>query len=236
MYMLCGLRRTLQVNALSIFAVTFANTCVGQHLYFYLNHPIRYVCVVGVVVAIDDINIWYTVLTIDDGSGANIEVKIVRISSPKKSAIYSSPETQIENVRIISQLGVFEVMVGNQALDIGSVIKAKGTISEFRGVKQLEMKRVWVINTTNEEARAWAEVATFKRDVLSKPWHLSTAEARKIKHDKKVEIKKEQKYAEYERGKAQRVQARNAYIAEREGRLEARRRKEEIMMNAGAII
>jgi hypothetical protein len=221
---------------MSVLALSFADACVGQHLYFYLNHPIRYVCVVGVVVAIDDINIWYTVLTIDDGSGANIEVKIVRIPPPEKNATYSSPETQIENVRIISQLGVFEVMVGNQALDIGSVIKAKCTISEFRGVKQLEMKRAWVINTTTEEAQAWAEVATFKRDVLSKPWHLSTAEARKIKHDKKVEKKKEQKYAEYERQKQERIQARNAYNAEREGRLEVRRRKEEIMMNAGAII
>jgi hypothetical protein len=220
---------------MSVLALSFADACVGQHLYFYLNHPIRYVCVVGVVVAIDDINIWYTVLTIDDGSGANIEVKIVRIPPPEKNATYSSPETQIENVRIISQLGVFEVMVGNQALDIGSVIKAKCTISEFRGVKQLEIKRVWVINTTNEELQAWAEVATFKRDVLSKPWHLSTVEARKIKHDKKVEKKKEQKYAEYERGKAERAQTRNAYNAEREGRLEARRRKEEIMMNAGAL-
>jgi hypothetical protein len=225
---------------MSISALILADTCVGQHLYFYLNHPIRYVCVVGVIVAIDDINIWYTVLTIDDGSGANIEVKIVRIPPPEKDATYSSPETQIENVSIISQLGVFEVMVGNQVLDIGSVIKAKCTISEFRGVKQLEMKRVWVINTTNEEAQAWAEVATFKRDVLSKPWHLSTAEARKINHDKKVEKKQQQKHeekkAEYEKEKEKRRQARDAYNAEREGRLEVRRRKEEVMMNAGAII
>jgi uroporphyrinogen-III decarboxylase len=192
-----------------------------------------------VVVAIDDINIWFTILTIDDGSGANIELKIVRIPPAEKNPVDTSSDTQIDNVSVISRLGVFEVMVGSQALDIGSVIKAKCTISEFRGVKQLEMKRVWTINTTNEEAQAWAEVAAFKQDILSKPWHISTAEAKKINHDKKVEKKKVQDYerrkAEYEAKKEECRQARDARNAERERKLDARRRKEEVMMNAGAI-
>jgi hypothetical protein len=195
---------------------------------------------VGVVVAIHDIHPRFTLLTIDDGSGANIELKIVRTPLTEQHSVDHPSNTEVNNVSVISQLGDFEVMVDNQPLDIGSTIKAKCTISEFRGIKQLEMKRVWNIKTTNGEAEAWAETAAFKLNVLSKPWHLSSAEARKIKHEQKVEKKKLQEYerrkSEYERKKDERRQAREAHNAERERRLEKRRQKEEIMMNAGAII
>ena len=205
-----------------------------------MNHPVRFVSIVGVIVAIDDLNVWYTVLTLDDGSGTNIELKIVRIPPADSNPVDTSSKTVIDNVSVVSRLGVFDVMVGSQALDIGSTIRAKCTISEFRGAKQLEMKRVWVINTTNEEAQAWAETAAFKREVLSKPWHLSTTEAMKIKHDKKVEKRKVREYerrkAEYEVKKEEHRQAREAHNVEREKRLEKRRQKEEIMMNAGAIL
>ena len=56
----------------------------GQNIYFYLNHPIRFVRIVGVVVAIDDINLKYSALTLDDGSGATVELKIVRTTSEEE--------------------------------------------------------------------------------------------------------------------------------------------------------
>ncbi|KAF1845225.1 uncharacterized protein K460DRAFT_105256 [Cucurbitaria berberidis CBS 394.84] len=213
-----------------------------EHIYFYLNHPIRFVRLVGVIVAIDDINIKYTVLTIDDGSGANIELKIVRIPPAEHNpgdAASNTTITTIDNVNVVSQFGVFEVMVDNQPLDIGTVIKAKGTISEFRGIKQLDLKRVWIVATTNEEAHAWAEAAAFKQDVLSTPWHIDSAEHKKIKSMIKAEKKKLQDYeirkAEHEAKKKEQKEARELYMAQREARLELRRRKEEVMMNAGAL-
>jgi len=50
----------------------------GQNIYFHLNHPIRYIYLIGVVVEID---FWerFAILTIDDGSGAVIEVKVARV-------------------------------------------------------------------------------------------------------------------------------------------------------------
>ncbi|KAH5581795.1 hypothetical protein HBI24_129810 [Parastagonospora nodorum] len=210
-----------------------------QHLYFHLNHPIRYARLVGVVVAIDDINLKYTVLTIDDGSGSNIELKIVREQSAERNALSSSSRTTLENVNVISQLGVFEVMVDSQSLEIGTVVKAKGTISEFRGIKQLDLKRIWVVTTTDEEAQAWAETAAYKREILSKPWHLTTTEHRQIKAKMKSDKTKLQEYekrkAEHEAKKLEQRQAREVYLAQREKRLEMRRRKEEVMMNAGAL-
>lgn len=186
-------------------------------------------CLVGVIVAIDDINIRYTVLTIDDGSGANIDLKIVRIPPLEHSPVDTSSTTTIGNVNVVSRLGIFKVLVNQQSLDIGTVIKAKGTISEFRGIKQLDLKRIWVVTSTNEEAQAWAEVAAFKQAVLSRPWHISSTEGKKIKSSIRAEKKKEQ---DFQRREADH----QVKIKEREARLETRRRKEEAMMNAGALL
>lgn len=208
-------------------------------MYFHLNHPIRYVRLVGVVIAIDDINLKYTVLTIDDGSGASIELKIVRVTPTDRNAAISSSKTTLNSVEVISQFGVFEVMVDNHRLDIGTVVKAKGTISEFRGTKQIDLKRIWVVTTTDEEAQAWGETAAFKQQVLSKPWHITSGEHKQIKSNMKSEKKKVHEYekrkAEHEAKKEEQRQAREVYLAQREKKLEMRRRKEEVMMNAGAL-
>ncbi|ORY12856.1 hypothetical protein BCR34DRAFT_481987 [Clohesyomyces aquaticus] len=212
----------------------------SQRIYFHLNHPIRYVNLVGVVVAIDDINLKYTVLTVDDGSGATIEVKIIRLSPNVYNAVESPSNTTVSNLNIIVRTGVFEVTINGHPVDIGSVIKAKCTISEFRGSKQLEVKRAWIVRTTNEEAQAWAQTAKFKREVLSKPWRLTSVEHRRIKKDMKREQRKNQEYQrlklQQEAAKHEKKKAMQKYMAEREVRLEARRRKEEVMMNAGALI
>jgi hypothetical protein len=193
-----------------------------------------------VVVAIDDINLKYTVITIDDGSGANIELKIVRIPPAERNPVDTSSNTTIDNVSIVSPFGVFEVVVDKQRLDIGTVVKAKGTISEFRGIKQLDLKRIWVVATTDEEAQAWAEAAAFKKEVLSRPWHLSSAEYSKIKAKDKAEKKSAREYerrkAEYEVKKEEHRQVREIHLAKREKKLEMKRRQEEIIMNKGALI
>ncbi|KAI8935425.1 hypothetical protein NX059_008003 [Plenodomus lindquistii] len=211
----------------------------GQNIYFHLNHPIRFVRLVGVIVAIDDINARYTVLTIDDGSGANIDLKIVRTASANQNPVDTSSTTTIDNVDVISRSGVFEVLVAQQCLDIGTVIKAKGTISEFRGIKQVDLKRIWIVTTTNEEVQAWVEAAAFKQSVLSRPWHISATQGKEIKSTIRAEKKKEQEYerrkAEYEARRRERRHAKEAQLAQREAKLELRRRKEEAMMNAGAL-
>ena len=131
-------------------------------------------------------------------------------------------------------------MVDQHRLDIGTVLKAKGTISEFRGIKQLELKRIQVISSTDEEARAWAETAAFKTEILSTPWRITSAQHSEIKGKIKAEKKKAKDYDrrvyEYERKKAEHVAARSARLAQKEAKREARRRREEAMMNAGALV
>lgn len=131
-------------------------------------------------------------------------------------------------------------MVDHQCLDIGSVVKAKGTISEFRGIKQLDLKRIWVVSTTNEEAQAWAETAAYKQKVLSIPWHISSREHKRITDEIKAEKRKahedKKQAAERELKRARRKKEKEVYLAQREVKLESRRRKEETMMNSGALV
>lgn len=209
------------------------------HTWFYLNHPIRYIYLVGVVVAIDDINLRYTTLTLDDGSGATLEVKIKRLLPEIHNPVDNPSNTEVDNVNVISGLGYFDVTVNGQIVDIGTAIKVKGTVSEFRGFKQLELKRIWIVATTNEEVKFWEALATFKERILGTPWHLSKAEGEKIKKDIKVERKREKEYARqkalHEAKKLEQRKARAEYLAQKEAKYEIRRRKEDIMMNAGAL-
>lgn len=197
-------------------------------------------CLVGVIVAIDDINSKYTSLTIDDGSGATIELKIVRVPVAEKNPVDACSNTTIGNVNVVSRLGVFEVTVENQPVDIGTVVKAKGTISEFRDVKQLDLKRIWVITTTNDEAHAWQEAAIYKKNVLSKPWRLTSAEHKQIIDQIKANERESKKSGKVKRENEAKKEAQRkeweAHIRKRDAKWEIRRRKEDVMMNSGALI
>ncbi|KAF9700193.1 hypothetical protein EKO04_001444 [Ascochyta lentis] len=212
----------------------------GQNIYFILNHPIRFIRIVGVVVAIDDINPRYSAVTLDDGSGATVELKIVRTTPGEQSSKPSSSNTTVKNLDVVSQFGVFEIMVDRCRIDIGTVLKAKGTISEFRGVKQLELKRVQIVSSTEEEVQAWAETAAFKAETLSVPWRVTSAQHSEIKGKIKAERRRAREYDkrlnEYEVKKAEHEAARAVYLARKEAKRETRRRKEEAMMNAGALM
>jgi hypothetical protein len=119
-------------------------------------------------------------------------------------------------------------------------VKAKGTISEFRGVKQLELKRVQIVSSTDDEAQAWAETAAFKSDVLSIPWRVTSAQhseiKAKIKADKKRAKEYDKRIRDYEVKKFEYEAKKAAHERQKESKREARRRKEEMIMNAGSLI
>jgi|SRR5690242_4637610 len=240
MFMRFDQSRISKVKSTFKWRIARPDTPLGQSIYFYLNHPIRFVRVVGVVVAIDDINSKYSALTLDDGSGMTVELKIVRTSTEEQSLKKLRSNTTIGNVNVVSKFGVFEITVDDRIVNIGTVLKAKGTISEFRGAKQLELKRVQIISSTDDEAQAWVETAAFKTAVLSIPWRVTSIQHSEIKSKIKVEKKRAKEYdkrvREYELKRAEHEAAKAAHEARREARREVRRRKEEAMMNAGSLV
>ncbi|KAL8945227.1 MAG: hypothetical protein Q9211_000237 [Gyalolechia sp. 1 TL-2023] len=156
------------------------NIVKGQNTYFHLNHPIRWIRLVGVIVAFDVYPNRVT-MTLDDSSGLTIEVfcrKEANAAPVTHTTVDRHGEIKLNN--ICDKENVGDVYTTNEGykvslrgIDVGSVVKVKGGISEFRGEKQLTLERISRVHTTNEEASAWAENATFYRDTLSRPWVVS---------------------------------------------------------------
>lgn len=207
----------------------------GQNIYFYRNHPIRYVRLVGLIVGIDVVaGGKYILLALDDGSGACITVKITRREVKKNddgvAELLSS--TTVDNLTVHSDFALPTILIDDQAVDIGTVLRCNGTLSSFRNVRQLELLRVWIVKDTAREAEAWADAAKWKQEVLSKPWVLTKAQRDEIDENTRKEEKSERERVRRKRewqakyGEKRRVQ---------QEKREAKRKAEEVKLNMGAL-
>ncbi|KAI9658886.1 MAG: hypothetical protein M1821_001846 [Bathelium mastoideum] len=199
----------------------------GQKLYFWVNHPIRFVRLVGSIVAIDDIHPKYTILTIDDGSGATLCAKVVRRPLPDDEPdhpVDRPDNTEVRDLNIVARPGVFELVLGAaDVLDVGAVVKVKGTLEEFRGVKQLVLKRIVRVRTTDEEARAWAELAAFRTTVLATPWRLSEQEIQRLRADRAAQRRQDEERGRQEAERRQQKREKYAEFMERKKQHDAKR-------------
>jgi hypothetical protein len=201
----------------------------GHGVLFYLNHPIQFVSVVAPVIAIDEVRGRYVLLTIDDGSGATMVVKIRQV----EQSVDSHSNTTVPNVNVFSTLGRYWLEIDKELIDVGSVIKAKCTIESFRGERQLLLQRASVVKTTKEEAEAWLDIARWKLDTLSKPWKLSDQELETLEGEERARAART---AEEARSKAELRRARARLREKMERKLEKKRREEHQAMDSGALV
>ena len=178
--------RTVRATLLSVLTAIGA----GQRIYFYGNHPIRLVRLVGLVVAFDVFPNRF-VFILDDSSGSNIEVtcgrptgsltalpNIEREQYPPKSIQEKDRSDRDAEWTGTTALGN---VLSLKEIDIGTVVKVKGQIGEFRGEKQILLERIWIVGTTNEEAVCWVELCEFKAVVLDKAWVIDEKDEKKAK-------------------------------------------------------
>lgn len=66
-------------------------------------------------------------------------------------------------------------------VDVGSVVKIKGGISTFRDQKQVEIIKIEVLKSTDQEVKCWNEVLEFRKEVLRVPWVLSAEQEDKCR-------------------------------------------------------
>lgn len=66
--------------------------------------------------------------------------------------------------------------IGDLVIQVGTVIKAKGTLGRFRDHFQLHPIQISTVETLREEMRIWKEYADFCNAVLGRPWQLSLEE------------------------------------------------------------
>ncbi|KAK1064805.1 hypothetical protein LTR74_008378 [Friedmanniomyces endolithicus] len=203
----------------------------GQDVYFFGNHPIRFVRVVGLLVDIETRG-RYTILSVDDSSGACIDVKVTsRAVAAGDESEYPS-NTTVDNVDVRLDRGLPTLHLDFRPAALGSVLEFKGTISIFRNTRQLDLKRLWVVPDTNEETAAWVKTAKWKRDVLSRPWVLTQEERDAI--DDKIR-REERKDRAKVKMKREWVAKHGAERLRHEEKNEGKRKRAEARMNVGAL-
>lgn len=211
----------------------------GQKILFHLNHPIAFVRVTGVVTSITDLSPSWTLFTLDDSSGRSIEVKIQRLPQPLAESSEAKHNTTVSNLNVQTRLGSFDIVIDGSIIDIGIVISAKGTLDEWRGERQLVLKRVQVVKSTAAEVQEWAKMADFKSSVLNQPWYLSDEAMAAMDKEAQVEKdkarKKEKMIEEYHARKKEKMKKYEEKLKAREGKEEQRRQKKEQYYNHGAI-
>jgi len=220
------------LTAADVFGLRTEPGFEGQNTYFHLNHPIRFVRLVGFVAEIDLKGGKWILITLDDSSGRCIEIKTsLRQLKPDDHAEYPS-NTVIDNLDAHVKFGAPSLFIDKNSVDIGSIIKAKGTIDSFRNTRQLKLERVSVVKDTSEEVEAWASTSAWKRNVLSKPWVMTL--------DRRKQLDKQMKHDEIrhaERSKKRRLY--DAKDADRKRRkvekTEEKRKQDELKFNAGAL-
>lgn len=184
---------------------------LGQGIFFYQNHPIRYVSVVGLIVARTDVP-RRTILTLDDSSGATVDIVVLKNENANANANNTNTNTS-------SQHSSSHITTTNQTpLDTtalrsgtGQIIKIKGTLSHFRTRMQIQLERYFVVGDTASEMRFVDQRARFLVEVLSVPWVLGEEEIRLLG----VRADEEEERVELERRRGER---RRRKVVEREER------------------
>lgn len=81
-------------------------------------------------------------MVLDDSSGENIEVTCGRAKEPSLDAKPGAQQSTGEKTKLATGKTVLDNKVNLTGVDVGSVVKAKGLIGSFRGVKQVQLERL----------------------------------------------------------------------------------------------
>lgn len=129
--------------------------------------PVRWVRVVGVVLAIDTFE-GRRAYTVDDGSGACIEAVVKTDHANQPMSGKSTAESEKWAAAIAD------------GIEVGSVADVKGWLHTFREV-QINVKKMDLVRCTADEVKLWAKRDKQQRDILEKPWVLRKSEIRKCR-------------------------------------------------------
>ncbi|KAK3316191.1 hypothetical protein B0H66DRAFT_625087 [Apodospora peruviana] len=166
----------------------------GQDMYFYLNHPIKWVRISGVVVGVDEFE-GRRVYTIDDSSGATIEC-VVSTPLPLRGGTSNNNNTVVGGAKSASSkklpntnnaaekaLPERPLPVTDGDIDVGHVIDIKGSIKLFRESRQVHADKITHLRSTEQEVKFWEKLAQLRKDVLNRPWVLDRRELRRCRKE-----------------------------------------------------
>ncbi|KAF9775628.1 hypothetical protein IL306_006227 [Fusarium sp. DS 682] len=150
----------------------------GENFYFYRNLPIKWVRIVGLIVAIDEFAS-RRVYTIDDSSGACIECTIsIPISGGGDSRATTGDAAPKKK-----DVDTAQITDPFPDIDVGCVVDVKGGLSTFRDERQLTIEKMVIVRSTAQEVTLWEKRVRFQSEVLDKPWILRSSEIRKCRKE-----------------------------------------------------
>ncbi|PLB55693.1 hypothetical protein P170DRAFT_433203 [Aspergillus steynii IBT 23096] len=177
-----------------------------QSVFFYQNHPIRFVSVAGIIIARTEYQ-RLTILTLDDSSGATVDIVVHKAETPAPDSSVSAPGQPPPSARpngssIQSQWATTHVAATDRvsAVNIaslvpGSVAQIKGTLSTYRSRVQLQLERMFLVRDTSAEMRFLDQCCRFLVEVLAVPWRLTGEEIAQLRaeaDDEEGKIEEEQ--------------------------------------------
>lgn len=172
----------------------------------------------------------YVLMTLDDSSGANIELKLereVRASLQSGMKDYL-PITSLENVTVTVDLGLPTVHLNSSALELGTVVIAEGQIESYLQGRQMALDRLHRVLDTRAEAEHWRKLAEWKNLVLSTPWTLSVEQRQGLDQKAMQEGKRELKHRRHRKKHSEKQRLVDEVR-------EKKRQADEVEMNRGAI-
>ncbi|OOF99436.1 hypothetical protein ASPCADRAFT_126353 [Aspergillus carbonarius ITEM 5010] len=180
-----------------------------QSTYFYNNHPIRFISLIGLIIARHDLPT-RTILTLDDSTGATIDIIVQKDPSPDTTTTTLTPTTP--NPIHISP--TTQTLLDITPLNPGTLAHVKGTISTFRNKIQLQLERFFIIRDINIEMRFVDQRSRFLVEVLSVPWRLGGEEVERLRG----EMEEEEERVEEEQERVRRRERRRVEREERDAR------------------
>lgn len=147
----------------------------------------------GLIVAIDDFAS-RRVFTIDDSSGACIEVLETLVDPPKPQE--KSAGSVAGRTANVAPQPLAPKVSAYPDIDVGQIVDVKGGLSEFRDEKQITIEKLALVRSTMEEVILWEKRTKFRQDVLQTPWEISTKDLRKARKEaERDKVKAEKKKA-----------------------------------------
>jgi hypothetical protein len=169
--------------------------------------------VTGVIVAVDEYP-GKNVYTVDDSSGMCVEcVCVAPTPAPKELALgvpkhldqivaLNKATASASEIKMAAGKdegkgkggektapSVQEPIVPWAEMDVGTVVKVKGRIGDFWKQKQVEVVKVEVLKSTDQEVKCWNEVMDFRRDVLGSLWVVTKEEEEKCRRIRERELR-----------------------------------------------
>ncbi|KAK7942699.1 uncharacterized protein PG986_011812 [Apiospora aurea] len=185
-----------------------------KYVFFHLNHPIYWVRIVGVVVAIDS---FYSrrIYTIDDSSGACIEC-CVTLPPPEKTT--SAPTTTNTTTATNSNNNNSNSNSNSNPLlpppppdpypgiETGLVVEVKGALTLFRNQPQIDVTKMAHLRSTSAEVAFWGKIRAFREGMLASPWFVDAGTARRLKRENEKDVVRRNRREERERRERQQQQ------------------------------